>query len=841
MRLKALGGLILLDADGLQTGRLARPRIRALLALLARSGAIGMSRERLCAYLWPESDATKARHSLEQALHLVRRELGPDVFETSVDPVALNPAVLSSDVARFMTACSDGRFEEAVSAYDGPFLDGFHLSGAPEFERWVDVERTELHRQHTDALTRLALVAEAAGTHAPAVTWWRRLAAVEPLSSRAVLGLMRALARTGDHGGALAAARVHEQLLAGELGAAPDPGVTALADELRQSPPGPQVAASPPVEHSPSSGELAVAVSVASVSTVPDTAPRRPIQQRRFQILVAVAVAVVVTGGYLSRDAMRPATPSRPVVAVLPFSNEAPDSVAGTLGALAADWISGELIRTGLVSVAEAGAPAVVAAQVSGRLYRSGDTLWLQSRISRPAKGDVVAVLDPVALPPNDPAAAFELLRQQVLGVLGTLFDPRLAAWREPALRPPRFDAYRAYATGVEAFSDGRLDLALDAFARAAALDSAYVPPRLWAAWILMIFNQETAADSIIAALRPSTAELSPLDRTWFDRIDASLRGDHERSYRAAQRMLEIAPGTGWSNAVVDAALNTRRAAAARETLLQVSRGRDSEGTLAVIDHMLGEHGRELRTLETGIRRTGSTCWNLMLRARANAALGNPRMLDEDLAELLDGSACDPWDPAMVLLVAALELQAHGHETAAARIRARALDRFRRVNKEPFVGYYAPEWMPLRDGGYRPAEFIRASVVDRVVPALLYLSGEYDAADSMSRVLLRDPEDPVFPRGLLGVVAAKQGKRAEAERWSAELSALERPYMYGDNTLWRAQIAALLGDRREAVELLRQAFAEGLGSGGWSLAHVLPEFEELRGDAEFRRVMDPRR
>ena len=64
--------------------------------------------------------------------------------------------------------------------------------------------------------------------------------------------------------------------------------------------------------------------------------------------------------------------------------------------------------------------------------------------------------------------------------------------------------------------------------------------------------------------------------------------------------------------------------------------------------------------------------------------------------------------------------------------------------------------------------------------------------------------------GLLGVTAARRGDRDEAMRWSDELTGITNPYIRGANKLWQALIAATLGDRDVAVNLLRDAFREGL-------------------------------
>jgi TolB-like protein len=125
-----------------------------------------------------------------------------------------------------------------VACYRGPFLDGFFLSGAPEFERWVETERVAFARAFTEALETLAIAAESRGEQAEAAGWWTRLAEQEPLSSRVIIRLMAALAAHGDRAGALEQARRYEEELGRELEASPNPAVVALADRLRRAPVG---------------------------------------------------------------------------------------------------------------------------------------------------------------------------------------------------------------------------------------------------------------------------------------------------------------------------------------------------------------------------------------------------------------------------------------------------------------------------------------------------------------------------------------------------------------------------------------------------------------------------
>jgi DNA-binding SARP family transcriptional activator len=142
--LKTLGGLSL-DVDGTPgTGAARQRKTLALLALLAAAGPRGVSRDKLIAYLWPESDGDHARSLLKQACYSLRRDLHtPDLFLGGIE-LRLNPDVIASDIGRVKGALDRGDVAEAVAAWMGPFLDGFYLPGAGEFERWAEATRSEL-------------------------------------------------------------------------------------------------------------------------------------------------------------------------------------------------------------------------------------------------------------------------------------------------------------------------------------------------------------------------------------------------------------------------------------------------------------------------------------------------------------------------------------------------------------------------------------------------------------------------------------------------------------------------------------------------------------------------
>lgn len=233
LRINALGGLSI-DRDGvLLAGAAAQPRRLAILAILARAGTRGVSRERVMALLWPESDDDRARRALAQALYSLRRDLGDDDAIAGTKDLRLDAERVTSDVGELEAAIADGDLERAGRSYPAPFLDGFHVAGVPEFERWVDAERAAIEHAWVAAAEQLALRTVARGDHAAAARIWRRLATIDPLNARVAQRLMRALAESGDRAGALRHARIYEALLHEELALPPDREVVALARQLR--------------------------------------------------------------------------------------------------------------------------------------------------------------------------------------------------------------------------------------------------------------------------------------------------------------------------------------------------------------------------------------------------------------------------------------------------------------------------------------------------------------------------------------------------------------------------------------------------------------------------------
>ena len=332
LHLKTFSGLSVSVDDAPVVGAAQQRKTLALLALLAAAGRAGVSRDKLVAYLWPDANAEHARGLLKQACYALRRDLQQPDLLLGTTQLVLNPAIIASDVQGFEDALERRDDAAAVELYTGPFLDGFYLSGAEEFERWLEAERGRLRQRAAQALERLATAAAAGGEHTDAAAWWRRLAALDPLNSRVALGLMQALAAAGDRAGALQAARVHESLLREDLGVALDPAVVALTERLRAESASSLPSRRPavPARAAPDNGprDLSVAeVGATQRDVVQAGLTRRPlVVRKRLTLVLVVLGAGLLVGGSLMfgvpfRARGEAAAPRPKRIVVLPLTN----------------------------------------------------------------------------------------------------------------------------------------------------------------------------------------------------------------------------------------------------------------------------------------------------------------------------------------------------------------------------------------------------------------------------------------------------------------------------------------------------------------------------------------
>lgn len=238
-RLRVLGGATLSCEPGSEGGPSSRRHPLALLVLLATAPALTVSRPKLIGLLWPDVDESTGRNRLTSELYRLRQRLGRNAIDSVGDALRLEPDALDCDAWRFQEALDRGDEAAAVRLYRGPFLDGFYLPDAAEFDHHVDRERGRLWHAYCEALEGLAERAESDGMPSVAVRWWRGRAAADPYDTSIALRLVKALVAAGNPEEALRVAEAHEARLRRELGATSHAELKAMLERLRALPPAP--------------------------------------------------------------------------------------------------------------------------------------------------------------------------------------------------------------------------------------------------------------------------------------------------------------------------------------------------------------------------------------------------------------------------------------------------------------------------------------------------------------------------------------------------------------------------------------------------------------------------
>jgi TolB-like protein/DNA-binding SARP family transcriptional activator len=547
-----LGGVRLRAADGREVDTLlAQPKRLALLAYLTLARAPGLiRRDTLLALFWPEHDQKSARHALSQALHFLRRALGADVIMSrGADEVGLDIQHIQCDVIEFERALEADDADAALSLYRGELLAGFHLSEAPDFERWLDGERARLQARASAAAHERAESAMSEGKKREALTWAQRAVTLDPLNERAIRRLMRAADAAGDRSAALRAYQKFAKRTAADLDAEPAPETRALAETVRARE---EVATL-------SSADFPRTVIAAPAAASADLAlpPSRASTKRVYRVTAAVAALAVVVGGASVALSDPEVLPSDSIV-VLPFA----DMGAARSDEYLVDGLTEDLTtilskvqgldvaaRTSAfafkgkgIDVREIGRRLGVNMALEGSARRDGDRIRVTAQLVS-AKTGYHIWSETYDRPIAD---VFALQDEIARAVAGTLHLRGNGAGAPGRSRPRTLEAYEAYLRGRQLLRDqghARTLRAIEFFQRAIAADSAYARAHAGLADAYIALAEFTVPRPILPKAKEAALHAVRLDSTV---VESRLAlGDllliHDRDWSAAERQYKEA------------------------------------------------------------------------------------------------------------------------------------------------------------------------------------------------------------------------------------------------------------------------------------------------------------
>jgi serine/threonine protein kinase/tetratricopeptide (TPR) repeat protein len=573
---------------------------------------------------------------------------------------------------------------------------------------------------------------------------------------------------------------------------------------------------------------------------------RKIFKIKTFYILLIFILVTV--GGFVIHNVITK-TPdlliaNRVVVAV--FENQTGDPSLDPLGRMASDWITQGISMTGLVDAVpssivlfsfieenknfngvarltalskETGAGIIV----SGTYYLVGENINFNAQITDAVSRTLIRSLEPISTSRQSPLEGIGQLQHDVMIELAKVFDFRISGFAD-VIYPKSYDAYLAYIEGVEDFYRMDYSAAIEKFTRSYAIDPDFIPPLGYMTQIYLNTGNYVLADSIntLVGKRSSQMDLSPLDIKYHEYWQAVLSGDLSGQLRALRSAYEIAPGHQETlNLLRNVNLRTGRyrenielfSALHPDGIIMRKWYPIREG-ITLSYHLLGEHNKELKASKDALKQYPDNIRILATKVRALSARGKLKQI-HDIVESGKTLPATPegtkWDH--LAITAGRELRIHGFP-----------DQGNKYFKEVLLYYEA-----------LPGDQIAVTRYNR---ALLnsYLE-EYDTSREILTELLDTYPDNISYWGLLGIVEAATGNHEEALRIFQMLESIDRPYVFGNNFMWCARIAAALGEKERAVRFLKASFESGTPIG--IILHTDLHFESIRDYPPFQDLLRP--
>ncbi len=589
--------------------------------------------------------------------------------------------------------------------------------------------------------------------------------------------------------------------------------------------------------------EAFVSALSASDASGPDavvTGDERAASARGRQSLMSLAGgardAVRAALGRLSaRGRVEQAVDSRRRVAVVPFENLTGDASLAVVGRIAANWLSQGIMQADTVVVVSGTTVDEVAAAidkpgadmvrrlasaagvdivVTGTYARRGDRLIVQVNVVNARTRAVIRAIQSVDGPLSDPLVAITEARERVLGSLVSDDVARSIAVTGQA---PKYSAYREFEAGVACHTPAEPGRSRPFFERAIALDPTFAQAYVRLADTYWNESRLDEVERVLADLDAHRDRLSPVERLGIEEYRAELRGDLEAAFDATREAWKRSADPYYAFVVGEIGNGLLRP---REALAALRAAADSDryrkvwaaplAEMAESYHLLGQYREQLAIAGQGWTRFPRDMACAGQRLRAYAGLRDGDRAAAFASTLLSDARPDDASAADAVLTAALEFRVHGGTDTARRL------------VEMVVAWYRRQ----------PARSPSASHALLEGRALLVL-GELEAAATQLRNVRGDAMD-VVAAGYLGVAAARRGDASEARQVIDSIAAVDRRWDRGETAFWCAAIRGELGERNEAVALLRRAHREGQRMASW---HYHDALSALRDSSAFHELI----
>ncbi|MFH1763473.1 MAG: hypothetical protein ABIF09_04695 [Gemmatimonadota bacterium] len=499
-----------------------------------------------------------------------------------------------------------------------------------------------------------------------------------------------------------------------------------------------------------------------SPATSEELAAHSPVRWTRGGwALVGAGTLVVLAAGYLALFRLASPLPADRV-AVFPFENLTGDPTRDEWGVSTARYITDALYRTDelepepvdnllrtLAASGESEDALAIAAQLGLGTAVTGEVLT-GGRDSVVVLSRILRVRDGKQLHDireSGPSSAFESLIHSIRErVAGGLVSSLDSNMAHYLRRPYNYQAYQAFWQGEQDFNALNWQGAIANYWVAYQQDKTFLTALVGIGVAAANDGRREWVDSVISWVKPRLNELAQKERFWFEWLTAK---DRPSRLSAVRREMKRDP----------------------DNLTRILHGMEEldNGYLWEAIGVLEEVNPEdpLAQANWGYWRTLADAYHLSGRYR----------------EELEGmeTVPDRVSPGGVILQTAAWAAHHEHPEKAKEIGERGLN-----------------W----ERGRYPEH------AQNLAWALLMADQPREALNLLDSLVSESPDDRWLHR-LRGTTLAGTGDGAAAQEEADWLEAIHLSYPPGETTLWRTEIAAPLGQREVATQLLRQSLHEG--------------------------------
>jgi tetratricopeptide (TPR) repeat protein len=556
-------------------------------------------------------------------------------------------------------------------------------------------------------------------------------------------------------------------------------------------------------------------------------------------VLVGAALMFLLRGAsHMAADTSAPteiAAPADPAaqpaalrVRVAPFANQTGNPAHDAVGHRLAGQITAAIANLSGVTVADQPtAPTKNAAPdiaVVGTLYSDASTLEFQARLVDERTARLLYGFATRAASESDVGQALEALQQQIAGALAVHRDDFFGGL-DAVSHPPTLEAYREYRAGLEIFQSDYART-LSHLKRAHELAPGFLTPLVVLVFTYGNLGQPEESEKIVAKMERLSDRFTAAERLVVEFLRANRQGRREQARRVLEELERMVPASLLVNHnLIELYVFANRPQAAVAAYMRQpadERLRHSVGSYRRVRflsalHMIGDYERELQESRSAQAELPGVPLYALAEARALIGLGRLDELHEIVERSQSLSRTAGWieTPGAVIEQIAYELRAHGHPEESRATAVKAI-----------------EWYNARR-----AESARQLLYREGLARALSLAGRWPEAAEIFEALAAEDSANFEYLAKAGETAAHMGNVRRARIVLAELERTTRPSDRGWRTYARAMIVAALGERDRALQLLRDAFAEGLPHGPH--LHQEVSFEILNGYEPYQRLLRP--